>query len=634
MGHCRHSDADLTKFADRPGGGGRGGGGCTQAVELAGVAPRQQLHIGFKGRAHIGQAAVFLVQRPGAHAGQQRALQRHTAVASVGGVEIDEAVAAQLITVGCELGLADHQQHLVGIGFEFVVTLLVKPHTQVTRLLQHRLRRHAPFIGRVHAFTGAAVPPVVLLHALQVFTRQLGPGLALVQCQLGVQQVSLQLQEARHLGHQLPRLLVAQRAAKTRQRVAEGVVARQHLHRRPGAAVGRAQHQQARAFALHQAVESLGPFQQHGAGDDAAHAVGDDAHRLARAVAGVQRGVHRVSQAAGFFFDGAAPVEGEGNDLVGLRKVVHQVVIDQADGAVGLDVVCISRLVLELGQATDQPQAEPDAFFLELQVAAQDARQHKDRGLFADGPAVRRAAPCRPDAAGILPRPRQRADGAKARRRRLRQAAHHGLHGAFIGKVVEVRGLAALVQQEAGTAHARAAAVHAARLHDDVVVGPVVGVGQQRLQPAADAVALQVAGHHAQVAGNGLLNAVEPVHQRRVGDHAGQAGQLGGVGAAARDFGEKVHQRRHHGHAGKFNRPLQHRQVGVQPLAGQQRAARRAGDAHDAVHHDALGAHGGGQVLQFLALRRVLGAGEEVEVLLTDGTAGHQRQHLGHQAAA
>ena len=212
-------------------------------------------------------------------------------------------------------------------------------------------------------------------------------------------------------------------------------------------------------------------------------------------------------------------------------------------------------------------------------------------------------------------------------------------------------GLATLVEQEARAAHPRAAAVHAARLHDDVVVGPVVGVGQQRLQPAADAVALQVASDHAQFTGNGFFIAVEPVHERRVGDHAGQAGQLRGVGTAARHFGEKVHQHWNHRHTGEFDRPLQHRQVSVKPLARQQRAARRARHTHDTVDHDALGAHGGGQVLQFLALRGVFGAGEEVEVLLVDGpqrgsangrgpvhaaihAAGHKRQHFGHQAAA
>ena len=107
-----------------------------------------------------------------------------------------------------------------------------------------------------------------------------------------------------------------------------------------------------------------------------------------------------------------------------------------------------------------------------------------------------------------------------------------------------------------------------------------------------------------------------------------------GVGAAARDFGQKVHQRRHHRHAGEFNRPLQHRQIGVEPFARQQRAARRAGHAHDTVDADVLGAHGGGQIGEFLALLGVFVAGEEGQVVGADpGLAGHARQHLGHQAA-
>ena len=589
---------------------------------------------------------MFAVQHPGAHARQQRALQRHAAVATVDGVEVDETLVGPFIAVGREPGLAHDEQHLVGVRLHRLLALRVEPLAQRARLVEHRLRRHAPFVRGLAGFVVVvAVPPVVLLHTLQVLAREPGPGFGAVQRELRVQQVGLQLQEAGHLRHQLARLAVAQRAAEAGQRVAEGVVAAQALHRRPGAAVGRAQHQQARALALHQAVEGLRPLQLHRARQHAAHAVRDDAHRLPAAVARVQRGLHRVGQAARFFLERAAPVEAEGDDLVRLRQVVHQVVVDEADRAVGLHGVgavgraIYARRIRQLAQAADQPQAEPDAFVAGLQVAAQDAGQHEDRRLLARGAAVGGAAACGAQPAGIVARPRQRPDGAKACRRGLREARHHGLHGALVGKVVEVRGLAALVQHEARAAGARAAAVHAARLHDDVVVGPVVGVGQQRLQPAADAVALQVAGDHAQVTGDGFFIAVEPVHQRRVGDHAGQAGQLLGVGAAARHLRQKVHHRRHHRHAGELDRPLQHRQVGVEPLAGQQRAAGRAGHAHHAVDLDALGGDGRGQRLQLAALPRVILTRKEGQVggadrpLLRHAPA-HQRQHLGHETAA
>jgi hypothetical protein len=226
------------------------------------------------------------------------------------------------------------------------------------------------------------------------------------------------------------------------------------------------------------------------------------AHRLAGGLAGVQRGVHTVGQAARFFLDGAAPVEGKFDHLVGLCQVLGQVVVDHADGAVGLHI----RLpggVGQLVQAADEPQPQPDAFALKRQVAAQDARQQQHGGLVRVGGAAVTAA--RTLAVGAKARPAQRADGAVTQGRGgLHQAVHHRIHRERVAEVVKVRGLAAAVQHEAGAAAARRAAVHGPRLHDDVVVGPVVGVGQQCFQPAAQGVAFQVTGHDTQVTADGL----------------------------------------------------------------------------------------------------------------------------------
>ncbi len=565
--------------------------GRRQARQAVGVAAREQLVEGRVGRRRIGQSAVFAVQRPGAHAGQQGQIEGHAAVAAVGGVQVDQAFVAELETVGRELRVTDDEQQLVGEGRQRLSGLRVQALAQRLRLVEHALRWHAPFVGRTGVFVAGlamrvGMPPVVLLHALQIVVGQALPGLAAVERLRRVEQVGLQLQEAGHRGHDLARLAVLQWGAERDQRVAEGVVAREHLHRRPRAAVGRAQHQQPRAFARHQALPGRGPLELHRARDQPTHRMRDQAHRLAAGVARGERGVHRVGEPARLVLDRAAPVEGERDHLVALRQVVDEVVVDHADRAVGRDVVGLAAGVGEPAQAADQAQAEPDALVAGLQVAAQDAGQHEHRRLRARRPAVVDAAARGAQAAGILAGPGQRADRAKAARLVLRQAADHRVDGALVREVVEVGDLAALVEQEAGAGRARRAAVHRARLHDDVVVGPVEGVGEQRLQPAADRIALQVAGDHAQLAGDRLVDAVQPLHERAVRDHRGQPGQDGRIGAPACDLGQEVQQLGQHRQAGEFERPLQHRQVGVQPLRREQRAARRAGDAHDAVDVD------------------------------------------------
>jgi hypothetical protein len=121
-----------------------------------------------------------------------------------------------------------------------------------------------------------------------------------------------------------------------------------------------------------------GRSSQHGARHHAAHGMRQQAHRLAGGFARVQRGVHAVGQAARFFFDGAAPVKGKLDHLVGGRQVLGQVVVDHADGAVGLHVGR-PGLVGQLVQAADEAQAQPDALVAKRQVAAQDARQHAAR---------------------------------------------------------------------------------------------------------------------------------------------------------------------------------------------------------------------------------------------------------------
>ena len=81
---------------------------------------------------------------------------------------------------------------------------------------------------------------------------------------------------------------------------------------------------------------------------------------------------------------------------------------------------------------------------------------------------------------------------------------------------------------------------------------------------------------------------------------------------------------------------LQHREVGVEPLRRQQRAARRAGDAHDALDADALLLRLVDQRLQFArgAARRPAPAKSAELVVVERSAAAGARQHLGDQAAA
>ena len=327
---------------------------------------------------------------------------------------------------------------------------------------------------------------------------------------------------------------------------------------------------------------------------------------------------------------------------MGVGEALDQVVVAEADRAVGLDARRGGRIPRQLGQPVDETEAEPDALAVELQVRAEDAGQHEHRRAFgrvagrAARACDRRAAP----AVGVGAGPRERADRLEVGRRFALQRAGDRGHGALVGEVVEVRDLGAAVEQEARRRalrrrRARRAAVHRAGLHHQVVVGPVEGIGQQRLDPRADRVAFHVAGDHAQVAGDGLGAAVEPGDDGAPGHHRLDAGQLARVGAAQRHLVQKIDELRRDREPGELQPPLQHREVGVEALGGQQRAARRARHAHHALDLQALLLRHRDERLQFGAVHRVGLAVEQRELVGAQraATAG-TRQHLGDQPAA
>jgi hypothetical protein len=195
------------------------------------------------------------------------------------------------------------------------------------------------------------------------------------------------LDESREARHHLASGVILERRADRDERVAEGLVAGEHLHRRPGTRVGRSEHQHARAVHRHHLLPHRGLFQQHRAREQAAHRMREDPHGLPAALACLEGGLHFRGQAPRLAFQGLAPVVAELEDFMGAREEPAEVVIHAIHRAIGLDAVTPGA-VFESLETVDQAPAQPDARIAHLQVAAEDAREHENRGLLARGLAV------------------------------------------------------------------------------------------------------------------------------------------------------------------------------------------------------------------------------------------------------
>ena len=475
------------------------------------------------------------------------------------------------------------------------------------------------------------MPDARLLHEFLVSRGEILPALRRAEAALRVEQARLQLKEARHLRHDPARLLRVEQRADRGERVAERVVAAQHLHRRPRAAVGRAEHEDARAFDAHQALPHLRRDELHRAHDEPAHRMRDDAHRLSRLRARVERVGDGEGETGRFLLDRHAPVVGERRDVVRRAEELDQLVVGHADRAVGLDArrAVGARLVAEPVEPVDDAPAQPHALVADLQVAAEDAGQHDQRGLCR---VVRRGRAAQ--AARILAGPGKRSDGAKAgRHRRFDERGRDCVGGGRVGEIAEVRDLARLVEEERRGALARHAAVHRPRLHDEVVVGPEERVGEQRLEPRGDRIAFHVARHDAQVARQRRRGRMHPADQRAVGRLRGEPRRVLRIEAGLRDAGEQFDERRRNRHLREFERPLQHRQVRIQPVRREQRAAHRTRDAHDPVDGDGFRLDLGGQRLQFREALCVI-LEDRLVRRADDRVRADSREHFGHEPAA
>ena len=304
-----------------------------QTVKQRRLPGDEQLYISGKGTGHIGQLAMLGIDLPGAHARQQGAAKGDAAITIVGRIEIFEPFCRHRDAGRREIGVAHHEQHLLRIGAQ-ICGLLVKAFAQGHRLVEHRLRRCAPFVDRL--LRPLAVPDAARLKTGHIVIGQFLPGACFVQVQSRVEQGSLELDEAGHAGHHLARAAVVKERAESHQRIAERIVTRERLHRRPRAAVGRAQHQQAATFARHQALPGFRPFQPHGACEQAAHGMCEQPHRLVAAATRTQGIIHRIGQPPSLVFQRTPPIKSERDDFMRIGQALNEIVVHAADGAIGL----------------------------------------------------------------------------------------------------------------------------------------------------------------------------------------------------------------------------------------------------------------------------------------------------------
>ena len=164
-------------------------------------------------------------------------------------------------------------------------------------------------------------------------------------------------------------------------------------------------------------------------------------------------------------------------------------------------------------------------------------------------------------------------------------------------------GITAAIEAEAGNSFARDSAIHRAGLNNKIVIRPKEAIGHQGFGPGTNRVPLQIACHHPKFSRHYLLGRMQPADQGAVGSHHGQARHGVGVGAFPGHPGEKLQQFRHHGDASQAEGPTQDRNVGIQPLAGQQGAPGRTGDPQRAIDADAPCLHQLDQLLEVIALR-------------------------------
>ena len=106
---------------------------------------------------------------------------------------------------------------------------------------------------------------------------------------------------------------------------------------------------------------------------------------------------------------------------------------------------------------------------------------------------------------------------------------------------------------------AHSATIHRPRLHDQIVIGPEEAVGNERLDPGSQRIPFEVAGQHAQFAGNGVRTSVNPLDQRAVRHHRLEARQFARAHPSPRHLAEEAEQFGHDRQPGPLEYPAKDR---------------------------------------------------------------------------
>jgi hypothetical protein len=333
---------------------------------------------------------------------------------------------------------------------------------------------------------------------------------------------------------------------------------------------------------------------QQGAREQAAHRMREDAQRLVLALAAIEFGPEALGQAAGLLAQRLAPVVGERHHAVRLAEELDQAAVGARQRLLGHDAELVGNRKLPAQPARREVEhAHPDGVDLlagrNAQRAAHDARQQEHhRGRAARF--ARLAARAR-----RLRAARDRREGV-GEALILQQAGDHAPAGLAVDEIAEVADLAVAVAEDARRVLvACRAAAHVLGVDHEVVVAVVEQVGHQQCQPLEQALRLGVAGDHGQVPRDMDARPVEQAHQPRFRHHRLEAGELARIAAPfdhRRDEGGQVLGLREHRHAaaeaGEPEQVDDDAQIAIQPPRGQRGAARRAGDAHEALDAQAL----------------------------------------------
>ena len=197
----------------------------------------------------------------------------------------------------------------------------------------------------------------------------------------------------------------------------------------------------------------------------------------------------------------------------------------------------------------------------------------------------------------------------EVRRLSVGQRLHESTGGVSVGEVVEVVDASAGVHPVAHRLRAVHAPEHGRCVDDEIVVFTVIEVRDERLETAPEPGTLDVPAQDAKVRIGPDVRSVEHANQRRLWHHGFETRELPRIGPLLDDgreqAGERVEDEALAKPGNGFEHVQNHRQILVEPAAGERRAPARAGDADEPSDDVALLVE---QVAQLPEGRRIGGA--------------------------